>query len=89
MRIIEGIVTSTKMKGTAAVETTQFRPHPLYKKRMRTTKRYKVDTKGMEVAVGHTVRIQEVRPISGSKNFKVIAIVPKTSKAKKTGEENV
>lgn len=68
-KVLTGKVVSTKMQNTVIVEVVRRTPHKLYKKLMRRSKKYKVDTKGKDVAVGSLVRIEEVKPISKDKHF--------------------
>lgn len=60
------------MKETAVVEVTRIRPHPLYRKLLKRSKKYKVDTVGKEVALGQTVKIVETKPLSKEKHFKIL-----------------
>ncbi|MBI2617377.1 30S ribosomal protein S17 [Candidatus Gottesmanbacteria bacterium] len=72
MKTRTGKVVSTKMKNTVVVEVAQQRLHPLYKKFVKRTKRYKVDYPGSSFKVGDTVQIAEIRPLSKEKHYKVI-----------------
>jgi small subunit ribosomal protein S17 len=89
MKIFEGKIVSTGMTNTVVVEIGRVTPHPLYKKLIRTTKKYKVDTNGFnDLSVGSVVEITETKPISKGKFFKVTEVVgsgnraPKASKTK-------
>ncbi len=76
MKILTGIVRSTKMAKTIVVETTRLWRHPLYQKQVKRTKRFLVhDTLG--VKEGDRVVIEETRPMSRLKHFKVREIVKK------------
>ena len=70
-----GTIVSDKMQNTIVVEIVTSIPHPLYGKKIKRTQRLKADTNNMEVKIGETVKIEETRPMSKDKNFKVIAIV--------------
>ncbi len=70
-KIFEGTVVSLKMQNTAVVEVLRYISHPLYKKRLKRTKKFKADLAGITLSLGDRVRIQEVKPISKDKNFKV------------------
>jgi len=71
-----GKVISTKMQKTVVVEVERISIHPLYKKRVRKTKKFKAhDNLGVEV--GNIVRIENTRPISKDKHFQVVEIVKK------------
>ena len=67
-----GTVVSNKMINTVVVEITRSIPHPMYGKQIKKTNKLKADTNSMEVSVGDTVKIEETRPISKEKNFKVV-----------------
>ncbi len=71
-KIFEGKVLSLKMQNTAVVEVLRYISHPLYKKRLKRTKKYKADLAGLTLSVGDKVKIVEVRPISKDKHFKVL-----------------
>lgn len=76
MKIFEGKIVSIGMTNTVVVEVLRITPHPLYKKLIRTTKKYKVDTNGIEdLSVGTVVKITETRPMSKDKYFKVSEVV--------------
>ncbi len=72
-----GFVVSDKMDKTVVVEVVRLYAHPLYKKRVKTTKRYKAHDENNECVVGDKVRIEECRPLSKDKCWKVISIVEK------------
>lgn len=71
MKKIIGQVVSAKSAKTAIVTTTRFWEHPLYHKKLRRTKKYPVHDE-IGVSVGDQVLIQECRPISKTKRFKII-----------------
>lgn len=72
-----GLVVSDKMDKTVVVEVVRLYSHPLYKKRVKTTKRYKAHDEANECQVGDKVRIEECRPLSKDKSWKVISIIEK------------
>lgn len=74
-KILIGKVVSTKMPKTVTVEVESRQPHPLYKKIVKRVKKYKVHNENLEVQPGDRVRIQETRPISKDKHFKVIEVI--------------
>jgi len=76
MKILEGVVTSTKMAKTATVLVERFKSHPLYKKRIRVKKKYHAHDE-IGVKIGDRVKIQECRPISKTKRFKIIEVIKK------------
>lgn len=70
-KVLSGVVTSTSMQDTIVVEVTRRTPHPLYKKLMKRSKKFKVDPAGIEVTVGQQVSIIETRKMSKDKYFKL------------------
>jgi len=76
MKILEGVVTRNKMKKTATVLVERFKIHPLYKKRIKVKKKYHAHDE-IGVKVGDRVRIQECRPVSKTKRFKIIEVIKK------------
>ena len=71
-KILKGTVVSAKMTNTVVVAIERKVAHKLYGKLLRVTKRLKADTNGMEVKLGDLVTIEQTRPMSKDKNFKVI-----------------
>lgn len=74
-RTLIGKVISTKMTKTVIVSVETRKPHPLYKKIVRKTKKYKVHNENHEVKIGARVKIIETRPISKEKHFKLIEVL--------------
>ncbi len=70
-RLLKGKVISDKMDKTVVVLIDRFREHPKYKKRYRVSKKYKVHDEKNEYKVGDKVVIQEYRPISKDKKWRV------------------
>jgi small subunit ribosomal protein S17 len=78
-RTIEGRVVSNKMQKTVTVLLERQVPHPLYGKIVRrSTKVHAHDEKG-ECKEGDMVRIAECRPLSKTKNWRVIEIVTRAA----------
>lgn len=73
MKIISGKVVSDKMNKTVVIETTRFVSHPLYRKRIRKTAKYHAHNE-MGAKTGDLVKIVETKPMSKTKNWKVIEI---------------
>lgn len=71
-KILEGKVVSVKMNNTAIVEITRRSPHPLYKKILKRTKKYKADMGKATISIGDSVQIIETRPIARDKHFKIM-----------------
>ena len=76
-KVREGIVVSGKMDKTVVVVENTMKLHKLYKKRVKTSKRYKAHDELNECHVGDKVRIMETRPLSKDKNWRVVEIIEK------------
>ena len=76
-KVREGIVVSDKMDKTVVVVENTMKLHKLYKKRVKTSKRYKAHDELNECHVGDKVRIMETRPLSKDKNWRVVEIIEK------------
>ena len=74
-RIIEGVVTSVKMNKTVVVKITRKYPHPLYKKLIKRDDNLRVDTGTFTPVVGNRVKIVEIKPMSKTKNFKILEVI--------------
>ena len=74
-KMLVGRVTGNKMDKTIIVSVAQVRRHPLYKKTIRSTARYKAHDKNNECTLGDTVRIVETRPLSKDKHWRVAEII--------------
>jgi len=72
MKAIIGTIVSTKMKNTVIVDVPRQRFHPLYKKIMRRSSRYKAHNQNIELKVGDKVKIGSCKPISKEKHFRVL-----------------
>ncbi|MEK7585391.1 MAG: 30S ribosomal protein S17 [Patescibacteria group bacterium] len=72
-RILNGVVVSTKMAKTVVVEVPRLVKHPKYGKRFVRSKRYLAHDEAGEAKLGEKVRIQETRPYSRHKNFKILS----------------
>lgn len=72
-----GRVVSDAMDKTVVVEVRDSAPHAIYKKIVRRTARLKAHDENNEAHVGDTVRIDETRPLSKSKRWRVVEIVEK------------
>ncbi|MFA6829345.1 MAG: 30S ribosomal protein S17 [Bacilli bacterium] len=76
-RRLQGVVISNKMEKTIVVETETQRAHPVYKKRITARKKYKADDRENVAQVGDIVIIEECRPLSHDKRFRLVKIVKK------------
>ena len=87
MRQKKGIVTSAKMTGTVTVTIHRESFHPLYKKLFRVSTRFLVDLHGHDAHVGDHVRIEECRPLSKRKYFRIAEILKRAAQVSELGEE--
>jgi small subunit ribosomal protein S17 len=67
-----GTVVSNKMDKTVVVAVERRKPHPLYRKIVRSTTRYKAHDPNNAAVLGDVVRIEETRPISKDKRWRII-----------------
>ena len=72
-----GIVVSDKMDKTVVVAIRDNVKHPLYKKIIKRTVRFKVHDEKNEAAVGDKVLIMETRPLSKDKRWRLVEIIEK------------
>jgi small subunit ribosomal protein S17 len=70
-----GVVTSNAMMKTIVVVVEGARYHRLYKKSMKRRKKFKAHDEQRQAQVGDTVRIQETRPLSKTKRWRLVEIV--------------
>jgi small subunit ribosomal protein S17 len=70
-RRLVGRVVSTKMEKTVVVQVDNTQRHPLYKKVIRTSKKYLAHDESNTVPLGALVKIVESRPISKRKRWAV------------------
>jgi small subunit ribosomal protein S17 len=71
-RILQGTVTSDKYAQTITVLVERRFTHPMMKKTVRQSKKYRAHDALNQFKVGDTVRIQECAPISKSKRWEVL-----------------
>eukprot|EP01024_Parvocaulis_polyphysoides_P014743 TRINITY_DN1616_c0_g1_i4.p2 TRINITY_DN1616_c0_g1~~TRINITY_DN1616_c0_g1_i4.p2 ORF type:complete len:143 (-),score=10.42 TRINITY_DN1616_c0_g1_i4:164-592(-) len=74
---VQGTVVSTKMQKTLVVAVDSYTPHPLYRKRIRTTKKYFAHDENEEGDMGDFVELVASRPISKNKKWALNKIVRK------------
>lgn len=72
-----GKVVSDKMDKTIVVAIRDNVKHPLYKKILKRTVRFKAHDEKNEAKIGDTVLIMETRPLSKDKNWRLVEIVEK------------
>lgn len=86
-RVFEGTIISDKMQNTVVVKVQRIKQHPKYKKRYKVFKKYKAHVEGDNFKIGDKVIIQECRPISKDKAWRVMGMVDKTSEKESPKKE--
>ena len=76
-RVKQGRVASNKMDKTIVVVTETRVPHPVYKKIVRKSVRFKAHDEHNTAGIGDTVRIAECRPMSKDKRWRLVEVVEK------------
>jgi len=73
MRILKGTIVSDKMQKTAVVEILRLKKHPKYKKYYKVSNRFKAHNPEDRYHTGDKVLIQETRPMSKEKRWRIIS----------------
>jgi small subunit ribosomal protein S17 len=74
-KVREGVVDSTKMEKTIVVKVVDRVRHPLYGKTLQRTKRLYVHDEQNDAKVGDRVRVQETRPMSKLKRWRLVEVL--------------
>ena len=74
-----GHVVSDKMDKTVVVSVERLRRHPIYKRVVRLSSKFKAHDEENSARVGDTVRIEESRPLSREKRWTVVEVVARGS----------
>lgn len=77
---LEGVVVSDKMEKSAVIVVERFIQHKLYRKSIKQSKKYHFHDEKNECNVGDRVIIEECRPLSKNKFFKLVKIIEKNTK---------
>ena len=72
-----GKVVSDKMDKTIVVAVEDHVKHPLYKKIVKRTYKFKAPDENNECGIGDTVKVMETRPLSKDKRWRLVEIVEK------------
>ena len=72
-----GVVVSNKMEKTIVVAVERKEKHPMYGKFVKKTTKFVAQDEKNECGMGDTVRIMETRPLSKTKNWRLVEIVEK------------
>ncbi|MGL4425779.1 30S ribosomal protein S17 [Cetobacterium sp.] len=76
-KVREGIVVSDKMDKTIVVAIETMTLHPIYKKRVKKTMKFKSHDENNVAQTGDKVRIMETRPLSRDKRWRLVDIIEK------------
>jgi len=71
-RKLQGTIVSDKMNKTRVVEVVRLKKHPRYKKYFKVSARFKAHDENNEYKTGEKVFIEETRPISKDKRWKIV-----------------
>lgn len=71
-RVLQGVVVSDKMDKTVTVLVERRVMHPIYKKFIRRSKKYHAHDETNQVKIGDVVQIEECKPLSKTKTWKVV-----------------
>ena len=74
-KVYVGRVVSDKMDKTVTVLVETYKTHKLYGKRVKYSKKYKAHDENNSAKLGDIVKIQETRPLSATKRFRLVEIV--------------
>ena len=77
---LTGTVVSDKSEKTITVLVEKYRKHPLYNKRVKNSKKYAVHDDENKAEIGDKVRIEETRPLSKTKYYRLVEIIEKAIK---------
>ncbi len=72
-----GVVVSDKMDKTIVVAVKDSVQHPLYKKILKRTKKFKAHDENNEAGIGDRVEIMETRKLSKDVNWRLVKIIEK------------
>ncbi|MGL4630624.1 MAG: 30S ribosomal protein S17 [Leadbetterella sp.] len=72
-----GVVTSNKMDKSGVIQVVRKVKHPKYGKFMLKTKKFMFHDESNTAGIGDTVKIQETRPISKNKNWRLVEVIEK------------
>lgn len=74
-----GIVVSNKMQKTIVVKVENRYSHPIYSKTLIKTKKYLAHDESEQCNIGDQVLLQECRPLSRRKRWKLVKVLSKSS----------
>lgn len=74
---LKGTIISDKMQKTIVVKVERVKQHPKYQRRYKIFKKYKAHNENGEFKIGDKVVIEETRPLSKEKRWKVVGKIKK------------
>ena len=74
-KTMTGVVVSNKMDKTIVVRVERRFSHPVFKKVVKTTKKYKVHDEKNECLEGDFILVQETRPLSKQKRWRLLDVI--------------
>ena len=74
-KVYVGKVVSDKMDKTISVLVETYKKHPLYGKRVKYSKKFKAHDENNVAKLNDIVKIMETRPLSATKNFRLVEVV--------------
>ncbi|HWR14337.1 MAG TPA: 30S ribosomal protein S17 [Terriglobales bacterium] len=86
-KTVVGNVVSTKMQKTIVVEVERRKAHPLYRRVIRMTKKFYAHDENNTARVGDVVRLEETRPLSKLKRWKLQEVIRRSSLAEVAEKE--
>ena len=81
-----GRVVSDKMDKTIVVSVERLARHPLYKRVIRLTTKFKAHDEANEARIGDTVLIEEARPLSATKRWRLVRVMSAIGDAAQPGD---
>lgn len=72
-----GVVLSNKMEKSITIAVESKVKHPIYGKFIKKTSKFMAHDEKNECSIGDTVKIMETRPLSKSKNWRLVEIIEK------------
>ena len=76
-RELVGVVVSDKMDKTITVKVETYKKDPLYKKRVKYSKKYTAHDENNTAKIGDKVRLVATRPLSKTKRYELVEVIEK------------
>jgi len=74
-KVFTGTVVSDKNDKTITVLVTTYKKHPLYNKRVISSKKFRAHDENNQAKTGDVVKIMECRPLSATKRFRLVEVI--------------